>query len=78
VATYSISGTISYTGSLTSVTAGHPIYVLCSTSPLNSSFPQNMAAYAVVPTNGGAYSFAVPTAGTYYVAAFVGLINTPA
>jgi hypothetical protein len=51
--------------------------VVCSTSPLSSNFSAGVTAYEAVGTNGGSYSLSVPSAGNYYVLAFVGTVNTP-
>jgi hypothetical protein len=76
---YSISGAVTYTGSLTSVTSGHPIYVLCSTNTIGGGgFQNGLVGYAAITANDGSYSISVPSAGTYYIVAGVGVVNTPA
>jgi len=72
---YSISGSVSYTGSLASVSSGDPIVVLCSNSS-NLGVTQYVA-YSTINSAIGSYNLAVPSPGNYYVIAFVGTSNPP-
>lgn len=64
---------MSYTGSLTSVTSGHPIVILCSTT---NTFSTHFLG-TEVSTNNSAFSFPVSAAGTYYLSLSVGTVNIP-
>jgi hypothetical protein len=70
---YSISGTVNYTGSITSVTTGHPVVILCGTS---TSFSTYFRA-GEVSANNGSFSFPVTAAGTYYLSLSVGTVDIP-
>jgi Leucine-rich repeat (LRR) protein len=72
--TYIISGSVTYAGSLTSVTTGHPIELVCSTSP---DFLAGTFTAASVNVNGGNFSFPVSATGIYYLLSMVGTANTP-
>ena len=72
-----LSGSVSYTGSLGTVDANHPIWV----GLFNAASFNNPVTYALVNTNGGSYNLQSKVPGTYYVAtsyeAFGGASSSP-
>lgn len=67
--TYSISSSVTYTGA-SPVNASFPIMVMVGTDPN----PQNFAGsnwYAQVTVNGANFTVQVPSAGTYYLTAYL-------
>ena len=65
-----ISGTISYLGSLGSVSASQPIRLLIGNQPEK---PGKLGTTSVT-TDGGTFDFDVPTAGDYFLAYFLDIV----